>query len=68
MIKEYKFFRVLLNIGGLGSFSNFVINIGFVRGASSFTTSDVYLLFVEIGIDSLFIKIEVKVRELIALI
>ncbi len=68
MTKGRKFFRVLLNIGGSGSFSDFVINVGFVRGAFSFTRSDARLLFIKIGIDSLFIGIKIEVRELIALI
>ncbi len=67
-MKERKFFRVLLNIGGLRSFSDFVINVGFVRDIFSFTRSDVRLLFVKIDIDSLFIRVGVEVRELIALI
>ncbi len=66
MTKECKFFRILLNIGRLGSFSDFVINIGFVRGVFSFTRSDARLLFVETGIDSLFIGVKIEVRELIA--
>ena len=68
MMKRRKFFRILLNIGGSGSFSDFVIDVGFVRDTFSSTRSDARLLFVKIDIDSLFIKIEVEVRELIALI
>jgi len=66
--KKYKFFRILLNIGRLESFSDFVIDIGFVRGTSSCPRSDARLLFVEIDIDSLFIKIGVEVRKLTELI
>ena len=67
-MKGRKFFRVLLNIEGLESFLDFVINIGFVRGASSSMRSDARSVFVKINIDSLFIEIRVEVRELIALI
>ena len=45
-----------------------MIDIRFVRGAFSSPMSDARLFFVEIDIDSLFVKIEVEVRELIALI
>ncbi len=42
-----------------------MINIGFVKDVSSSTRSDAHSLFVDINIDSLFIKIEVEIRELI---
>ena len=67
-MKGRKFFRILLNIRRSGSFSDFVINVGFVRGAFSFIRLDARLLFVETDIDSLFIRIKIEVRELIALI
>ena len=66
MTKERKFFRVLLNIGRSGNFLDFMMDIGFVRDASSFTRSDARSLFVEIRIDSLFIGVKIEVRELIA--
>ncbi len=68
MTKRCKFFRILLNIEGSGSFLDFMISVGFVRGTSSFTRLDTRSLFVETDIDSLFIGIRVEVRELIALI
>ena len=43
-----------------------MIDIEFVRDVSSFTRSDARLLFVETGIDSLFIGVGIEVRELIA--
>ena len=68
MTKGCKFFRILLNIGGSGSFSDFVINIGFIKDAFLFTRSNARSLFVEINIDSLFIGIRIEMRVLIALI
>ena len=60
-MKGRKFFRILLNIRRSGSFSDFVINVGFVRGAFLFTRSDARSLFVETDIDSLFIKIGIEI-------
>ena len=61
MTKGRKFFRILLNIGGSGSFSDFVMGVRFVRDTFSSTRSDARLLFVKTDIDSLFIGVRIEV-------